>query len=66
MLCSFCLNTVAAEHQVQTQPPDQINSLTAQHKLQDSKEYDQSPHKRPGKVQDVNNGAAPPADDDCE
>ena len=66
MLCGFCLNTVAAEHQLQNQQSDHTNAVTEQHKLQDSKEYDQSAHKMPVKVQDVNNGAAPLADDDCE
>lgn len=66
MICGFCLNTVAAEHQVQAQQPDRIISQTGQQQLQDSKQQDRSAHKMPGKVQDVSNGSAPSTDDDCD
>lgn len=66
VLCGLYLNTVAAEPLIKDQQPDRSISLSGQHKLQDSKQFDRTGHENPGNVKDVSNAAAQSTDDDCE
>lgn len=66
MVGSLCVNVAAANPLVQDQQLDRLNSPTEQHKLQDSKQFDQIDHKMPVNAKDVSNEATQSVDDDCE